>query len=101
MANGSNPTITRIEVSLIFLILTLILSTLFYAIFVSEILMWRSMAVGVSISLLIFLVYPEIRGIKRGDPVIVAVLREIETPTHKESFIDSSITIALEKGRKN
>ncbi len=96
-----NPLMRRVEVTLLILVSISAVSFAGYAVTTNELFMWRSIALGFSVSLLLFLLYPTARGIKRGDVVMVSVWREIETPTITESYIDDLPTIALENGRKN
>ena len=96
-----NPVLRQMQVFLIVLIMTFIASLLGYAIFGEAFNIWRSIAIGLAISLIFLLFYPEIRGIRAGDVVMVPIWREIETPFSSESFMDNTIAIAMESGRRN
>ena len=96
-----NPFLRHIQAFLIVLIMTLIVCLFGFAIFGEAFNIWRSVAIGLGISLIFLLVYPELRGIRSGDVVMVPIWREIETPFSSEGFMDNTIAIAMENGRRN
>lgn len=96
-----NPFLRQIHAFLIVLIMTLIVSLLGYAIFGSAFNIWRGLALGLGISLIFLLVYPEIRGIRAGDIIVIPIWREIETPFSSEAFMDNTVSVAMESGRRN
>ena len=96
-----SPFLRQIQAFLIVIIMTMIVSLLGYAIFGESFNVWRSIAIGLAISLMFLLAYPEIRGVRKGDVVIVPIWREIETPFSSEGFMDNTIAVAVESGRRN
>ena len=101
MTFNFNPFLRQIQAFLIVLIMTLIASLSGYAIFGEVFNIWRSLAIGIAISLMFLLTYPELRGIRTGDIITVPIWREIETPFSSEGFMDNTIAIAMEPGRRN
>jgi len=101
MISSNNPVFKRLELSLFLFILLLIFSLSLYAIAADELLMWRSIAISLGVSLSVFLFYPVIRGIKVGDIIMVPIWKEIETPFMEESYVDSIPAMAMEPGRRN
>ncbi len=96
-----NPFLRRIQSFSMVLVITLIVSLLGYAIFGAVFNIWRSFSIGLAISLIFLLAYPELRGVREGDVVVVPIWREVETPFSSESFMDNTIAIAAENGRRN
>lgn len=96
-----NPVLRRAEESLIISGALFIASLLSYAATGLEVLLWRGTALGLAASITYFLFKPRLRGIRKGDMILVSIWREIETPLVSESFIESSPTIAMEDGRTN
>ncbi|ODS34898.1 hypothetical protein BEH94_11030 [Candidatus Altiarchaeales archaeon WOR_SM1_SCG] len=96
-----SPFLRQMQAFLIVLIMTLIVSLLGFAVFGDAFNIWRSIAVGLAISLIFLLAYPEIRGIRTGDVVMVPIWREIETPFSSEGFMDNTVAVAMESGRRN
>lgn len=96
-----SPFLRQIQAFLMVVIMTLIVSLLGYAMFGESFNLWRSIAIGLAVSLIFLLAYPEIRGVRKGDVVIVPIWREIETPFSSEGFMDNTIAVALESGRRN
>lgn len=101
MISTNNPISKRLELSLSLFLLSMVFSLSLYAFLTDELLMWRSIALGIGTSLTAFLFHPTIRGIKAGDIIMVPVWKEIETPFMEESYMDSVPTIAMEPGRRN
>lgn len=101
MIPNNNPVYKRLEMSLFLFGLFVVFSLLFYAVFVDEILLWRSIAVSFAASMSLFLFYPTLRGVKAGDIVMVPIWKEIETPFLEESYVETIPTIAMKNGRRN
>jgi hypothetical protein len=101
MISNNNPVSKRLEMSLFLFILFLVFSLSIYAIFYDELLMWRSIAIGLGVALSVFMIYPTFRGVRAGDIIMVPIWKEIETPFLEESYMDSVPTIAMEPGRRN
>jgi len=91
----------RIENSTVLFLLLIVLSLLLYSFTMNELLLWRSLAASLALSISLFIFYPIVRGIKAGDIIMVSVWKEIETPLMSDTYLDSTPTTALESGRVN
>ncbi|RLI93650.1 MAG: hypothetical protein DRO92_03890 [Candidatus Altiarchaeales archaeon] len=97
----NNVVFNRIENSTVLFLLLIVLSLLLYSFTMNELLLWRSLAASLALSISLFIFYPIIRGIKAGDIIMVSVWKEIETPLMSDTYLDSTPTTALESGRVN
>jgi len=98
---GSAPNyfFKRFEVSLV--ISLIITAVSLFAFGVSGLNPLRPIAAGIAISLIVFLLYPEVRGVRKGDLITIPIWREINTPFIRDSFLENTSSIALENGKKN
>ena len=97
----NNVVFNRIENSTVLFLLLIVLSLLLYSFTMNELLLWRSLAASLALSISLFIFYPIVRGIKAGDIIMVSVWKEIETPLMSDTYLDSTPTTALESGRVN
>lgn len=100
MPTELKPLLRRVEVSAVVFIVLSIISLIIFALAPFDIDLLKYLSLGLSLSLIVFLVYPYFRGIKKGDYLIANVVREIETPIYLDSYVAEIPVTALKNGKK-
>jgi len=97
----NNTIFNRIEKTSVLFLLLSVFSLMLYSFTLNELILWRALAASMAVSITFFISQPIVRGVKEGDIVLVSVWKEIETPVMSDTYLDSTPTTALERGRLN